>query len=79
MGEHAPRALVQRASNIPGYRQQLDYGTGGPKARNQLHARDARRGIGDFRDIRIVKEPQAREGRSHAGLSAVINLTGYKP
>ena len=36
--------------------------------------------FGDFRDVRIVEEDrELHEGRSHAGLSAVINLTAYKP
>ena len=61
--------------------KQLDYGTGGPKVRDQLYTRamleDA---FGDFRDLHISEEDrELHEGRSHAGLSAVINLTGYKP
>jgi SAM-dependent methyltransferase len=67
---------------VQGYTpKQLQYGTGGPKQVEQLYTRamleDAFRG---FRDMTIVEEErEMREGASHAGMSAVINLTARKP
>lgn len=60
--------------------KQLQYGTGGPKAVENLYTRpmleDVFRGL---RDLTIVEEEvEMREGASHAGMSAVINLTGRK-
>jgi SAM-dependent methyltransferase len=60
--------------------KQLQYGTGGPKAVEQLYTREmleaAFRG---FRDISIVEEErEMHEGAAHSGMSAVINLTGWK-
>jgi hypothetical protein len=61
--------------------KQLLYGTGGPKRVEHLYTRvmleDA---FGDLRDIRIVEEErEMHEGSSHAGMSAVIGLTGRRP
>jgi SAM-dependent methyltransferase len=67
---------------IQGYTpKQLEYGTGGPKLLENLYTRhllvDA---FSDFRDLIIVEEePEMREGSSHSGKSAVINLTARKP
>jgi SAM-dependent methyltransferase len=60
--------------------KQLEHGTGGPKQRDQLYTRAMlEEAFGDFRDVKIVEEErELNEGRSHAGLSAVINLTGYR-
>jgi SAM-dependent methyltransferase len=60
--------------------KQLQYGTGGPKEIEKLYTRtlleDA---FGGFRDVKIAEEElDMHEGASHAGLSAVINLTGWK-
>jgi SAM-dependent methyltransferase len=66
---------------LQGYtRKQLQYGTGGPKAVENLYTRqmleEAFRGL---RDITIVEEElEMHEGTSHAGMSAVINLTARK-
>jgi len=67
---------------IRGYTpKQLDYGTGGPKAIEQLYTRDMlESAFGDFDEIAVVEEElELSEGRGHAGMSAVIGLTGRKP
>jgi SAM-dependent methyltransferase len=60
--------------------KQLQYGTGGPKAIEQLYTRamleQAFRG---FRDMTIAEEEvEMHEGAAHSGMSAVINLTAWK-
>ena len=67
---------------IQGYTpKQLQYGTGGPKQLENLYTRAMlEQEFGDFRDLKIVEEErEMREGASHAGMSAVIGLTGTKP
>ena len=67
---------------LQGYRpKQLDYGTGGPKQIENLYTRALlENAFVDFRGLNIVEEDRAmHEGASHAGMSAVINLTGTKP
>jgi ubiquinone/menaquinone biosynthesis C-methylase UbiE len=67
---------------IEGYSpKQLQYGTGGPKQIEQLYTRAMlEQAFGDFRDLKIVEEErEMSEGAGHAGMSAVINLTGRKP
>jgi SAM-dependent methyltransferase len=61
--------------------KQLDYGTGGPKLRENLYTRPMlEAAFGDFRELKIVEEErEIYEGSSHGGMSAVINLTGRKP
>jgi SAM-dependent methyltransferase len=61
--------------------KQLDYGTGGPKAQENLYTRAMlEQAFGDFRELQIVEEErELHEGASHAGMSAVIGLTGRKP
>jgi len=61
--------------------KQLEYGTGGPKLRENLYTRPMlEAAFGDFRDLKIVEEErEIYEGTSHGGMSAVINLTGRKP
>jgi SAM-dependent methyltransferase len=61
--------------------KQLEYGTGGPKLRENLYTRPMlEAAFGDFRDLKIVEEErEIYEGTSHGGLSAVVNLTGRKP
>jgi SAM-dependent methyltransferase len=66
---------------IEGYSpKQLEYGTGGPKERENLYTRamleEAFRG---FREISIVEEElEMQEGAHHSGMSAVIGLTARK-
>jgi ubiquinone/menaquinone biosynthesis C-methylase UbiE len=60
--------------------KQLEYGTGGPKAVDNLYTRkmleDA---FGDLTDVRITEEErELNEGAGHAGMSAVIGITGRK-
>jgi SAM-dependent methyltransferase len=61
--------------------KQLDYGTGGPKQIEHLYTHAMlEQAFGDFRDLKIVEEErEMSEGAGHAGMSAVINLTGRKP
>jgi SAM-dependent methyltransferase len=67
---------------IRGYTpKQLQHGTGGPKAVEQLYTREMlENAFGDFDDIIITEEElELSEGHGHAGMSAVIGLTGRKP
>jgi SAM-dependent methyltransferase len=67
---------------VQGYTpKQLEYGTGGPKLREHLYTREMlEEAFGDFNDVHIVEEErELNEGASHAGMSAVINLTARKP
>jgi SAM-dependent methyltransferase len=60
--------------------KQLQYGTGGPKEIEKLYTRELlEEAFGGFRDLKIAEEElDMHEGASHAGLSAVIHLTGSK-
>ena len=60
--------------------KQLQYGTGGPKEIEKLYTRALlEEAFGGFRHVRIAEEElDMHEGASHAGLSAVIHLTGWK-
>ena len=60
--------------------KQLQYGTGGPKEIEKLYTRAMlEEAFGQFRDVKIAEEElDMHEGASHAGLSAVIHLTGRK-
>jgi|SRR5665213_3016069 len=67
---------------IQGYTpKQLEYGTGGPKQIENLYTRAMLESeFGDFRALDIVEEErEMHEGAAHAGMSAVIGLTGRKP
>jgi SAM-dependent methyltransferase len=60
--------------------KQLEYATGGPKQIENLYTRkmleDA---FGDLADVRITEEDrELNEGAGHAGMSAIIGLTGRK-
>src|SRR6516162_1868299 len=61
--------------------KQLEYGTGGPKQIEKLYTRVMLQDtFGDFGDLNIVEEElEIREGTLHAGMSAVIGLTGRRP
>jgi SAM-dependent methyltransferase len=66
---------------IQGYTpKQLTFGTGGPKQVENLYTRAMlERVFCDFRNMKIIKEEREMyEGTSHAGMSAVINLTAIK-
>jgi SAM-dependent methyltransferase len=60
--------------------KQLHYGTGGPKVVEHLYTRAMlEEAFGDLRDLTIVEEErEMHEGAAHSGMSAVINLTGWK-
>jgi SAM-dependent methyltransferase len=67
---------------IQGYTpKQLDYSTGGPKQIENLYTCAMLESeFGDFRALDIVEEErEMHEGAAHAGMSAVISLTGQKP
>jgi SAM-dependent methyltransferase len=66
---------------IQGYTpKQLTFGTGGPKQVENLYTRAmVERTFCDFRNMTIIEEEREMyEGTSHAGMSAVINLTAIK-
>jgi SAM-dependent methyltransferase len=66
---------------IQGYTpKQLTFGTGGPKQVENLYTRAMlERAFCDFRNLKIIEqEREMYEGTSHAGMSAVINLTAIK-
>ena len=60
--------------------RQLQYGTGGPKEVEKLYTRAMlEEAFSQFHDVKIAEEElDMHEGASHAGLSAVIHLTGLK-
>jgi SAM-dependent methyltransferase len=66
---------------IQGYTpKQLEYGTGGPKQVENLYTRAMlERAFSDLGELSITEEErEIHEGTSHGGMSAVINLTGWK-
>ena len=66
---------------IEGYTpRQLDYGTGGPKACENLYTRPMLESeFGDFSSIEIeVAERPLSEGAGHNGISAVIDMVAWK-
>ena len=66
---------------IEGYTpRQLDFGTGGPKAVENLYTRDMlQSAFGEFASIEIEEaERRLSEGAGHDGLSAVIDLVARK-
>jgi len=66
---------------VQGYTpKQLDYGTGGPKERDQLYTRPMlEEAFAGLRDMRFIEEErEIHEGTSHGGMSAVIGLTARK-
>jgi SAM-dependent methyltransferase len=67
---------------IQGYTpKQLQYGTGGPKEKENLYTRPMlEEAFKSFADMRIVEEERELwEGTSHGGMSAMIGLTARKP
>jgi SAM-dependent methyltransferase len=60
--------------------KQLDYGTSGPKVLEQLYTNEMlEAAFGSFARLQIVQEERAMsEGRGHSGMSAVIDLVGWK-
>ena len=61
--------------------KQLDYGTGGPKAIENLYTRDLlERAFGDL-EILELREYDAvvEEGAGHSGMSALVDLVARKP
>jgi SAM-dependent methyltransferase len=66
---------------VEGYTpKQLEYGTGGPKERENLYTRAMlEEGFRGFHDMNFVEEDvEMREGASHSGMSAVIGMTARK-
>ena len=60
--------------------KQVEYGTGGPKARENMYTREIlERSFADFANIEISEyEADLHEGTSHSGRSALIDLVGVK-
>lgn len=60
--------------------KQLDYGTGGPRIKEQLYTRAMlEEAFAGFRDMVFTEEEvEMHEGVAHGGMSAVIGLTGRK-
>lgn len=66
---------------IEGYRpEQLKYKTGGPSEVERLYTRELlQAAFGDFSSLDIKEYDAAvEEGAGHAGMSALIDLVGYK-
>lgn len=66
---------------IEGYTpKQLEYGTGGPKELAHLYTREMyEAAFGDMKKIEIREyDTHMSEGAGHAGMAAVIDLTGWK-
>ena len=66
---------------LQGYRpEQIAYGTGGPKVPENMYTRALlEREFASFRRIEIEEyDVEMHEGTAHAGMSAVINLVGWK-
>jgi SAM-dependent methyltransferase len=66
---------------LQGYRpEQIAYGTGGPKAVENLYTRALlEREFAGFARLTIEEHDlEMHEGTAHAGMSAVINLVGWK-
>ncbi|PZA09809.1 SAM-dependent methyltransferase [Rhodopseudomonas palustris] len=67
---------------IEGYRpKQLVYKTGGPSRAENLYTRELlEQAFGDFDNLSIREhDSEINEGAGHAGLSALIDLIGWKP
>jgi cyclopropane fatty-acyl-phospholipid synthase-like methyltransferase len=67
---------------IQGYRpKQLVYKTGGPSCAENLYTRELLEdAFGDFDNLSIREhDSEVAEGAAHAGLSALIDLIGWKP
>jgi ubiquinone/menaquinone biosynthesis C-methylase UbiE len=60
--------------------KQLEHATGGPKVLDQLYTSEMlEAAFGDFARLEIAAEERAMsEGRGHSGMSAVIDLVGWK-
>src|SRR5262249_45564399 len=66
---------------LQGYRpEQIGYGTGGPKAAENMYTRALlEREFAEFKRIEIEEyDLEMHEGTAHAGMSALINLVGWK-
>jgi SAM-dependent methyltransferase len=66
---------------LQGYRpEQIAYGTGGPKSAENMYTRALlEREFASFKRIRVDEaDIEMSEGSAHAGMSAVIDLVGWK-
>jgi len=66
---------------IEGYGpKQLDYGTGGPKALENLYTEDLLRdAFADFTELDVTAHDSVvEEGAGHSGMSALVDLVGRK-
>lgn len=67
---------------LQGYRpEQIDYGTGGPGAVENLYDEPLlRRAFGDFEIVELASyDAEIREGDGHNGMSALIDLVARRP
>jgi SAM-dependent methyltransferase len=60
--------------------RQLHYGTGGPKLLDHLYTSEMlEAAFGGFTKLEIIEDERSMsEGRGHSGMSAVIDLVGWK-
>jgi len=61
--------------------KQLEYGTGGPSARELLYTEELLRDLFDGLELVELRsyEREINEGKGHAGMSALIDLVARKP
>jgi SAM-dependent methyltransferase len=67
---------------LEGYRpKQLEYGTGGPGAVENLYTREwAERTFGDWEILELREyDAELQEGRRHVGMSALVDLVARRP
>jgi hypothetical protein len=67
---------------LQGYRpEQIEYATGGPRARENLYTRALlEEAFAGFEILRLEQhDSEIHEGPGHAGLSALIDLVARKP
>lgn len=67
---------------LQGYRpEQIEYGTGGPREREQLYTRPMlEEAFADFEILTLLEhDSELREGPGHAGMSALIDLVARRP
>lgn len=67
---------------LQGYRpEQVDYGTGGPKQRENMYTEGLlRESFGDWEIVHLhAHDSEVAEGEGHVGMSALIELVARKP
>ena len=67
---------------LQGYRpEQVDYGTGGPKQRENMYTEELLRAhFGDWEVVHLHShDSEVAEGEGHVGMSALIDLVARRP